>query len=122
MRKTLKKYLGDKGERCALQFLKKNNLQFICKNYSCSYGEIDIIMQDRDELVFVEVRYRKNSKFCDPVTTINHAKQLKLYKTAQHYISRYNIKSAMRFDVIGIQPNLPPDWIRNAFAIEQQSW
>jgi putative endonuclease len=118
MRTTIKRLIGDLAENKALKLLKQHNLKLICKNYSCQHGEIDIIMQDKDELVFVEVRYRKDSSFCDPISTINLSKQRKIYKTAQHYMQRYKINSPARFDVVGITKNSKPEWLQNAFSIE----
>ena len=118
MLKNLKKIIGADGERKALRHLVKHGLKLITKNYSCRYGEIDLIMHDNTEVVFVEVRWRKNSRFCHPAETVNAAKQLRLHRTALHYIKRYNVDAPMRFDVVGIENNHHPTWIKDAFALQ----
>ena len=118
MFKNLRKILGDRGEKKALRFLKQQGLQLITKNYSCYHGEIDIIMRDKSEIVFVEVRYRKNSKFCQPEHTIDTTKQTRLHKAAEHFIQHHNLDAEMRFDVVGIEGGAQPNWIKDAFALE----
>ncbi len=118
MFKNLKKIIGAHGERKALRFLVSHGLKLITQNYSCRYGEIDLIMRDNTGVVFVEVRWSKNSKFCHPIQTVNATKQLRLHKTALHYIKRYNVDAPMRFDVVGIENNRHPTWIKDAFALQ----
>jgi len=86
------------------------------KNYRCRNGEIDLIMQDKDQLVFVEVRYRKCEKFRTAIETVDQSKINKLISTAQHYISRNQLGIPSRFDVVGFDASLKPNWISNAFS------
>lgn len=80
-------------------------------------------MQDGAQLVFVEVRFRKSSRFGSPLATVTHAKQRKLRAAAQFYMQRHNIKQqAVRFDVVGITPSAQDElsdpqinWCQNAF-------
>ena len=119
---SFKRQIGNNAEKIALDYLSKQGLQLIEQNYLTPLGEIDIIMLDKNnnELVFVEVRYRQNTKFGAPEETINQNKQLKITKTAQRYLqhkSQYQ-NFTCRFDVVGVKFNLKYpkiDWIKNAF-------
>jgi len=111
--------LGKQAENLACQYLQKNGLQLELANYRCKQGEIDLIMQDNDQLVFVEVRYRKNNHFGTGADTVDNRKQHKLILAANHYLSVTNKhNSACRFDVISISGRIDfknINWITNAF-------
>jgi putative endonuclease len=113
---------GEKAEQNACQYLLKQNLKLISKNYRSKFGEIDIIMQDGQTLVFVEVRYRKQDKFGSGAESITLTKQKKLIKTASFYLQQHSYTNALsaRFDVVSMsaQPastNMKIDWIKDAF-------
>ena len=106
---------GKKAEDVACSFLQKNGLSLIQRNYQCRYGEIDIIMQDGDTIVFIEVRYRGTKNFGGAEASVDKNKQQKLVFTANHYIQRYRLCQSMRFDVVALYPDEPPNWITNAF-------
>ena len=111
-----KKTQGKLAENRACNYLQKQGLKTIEKNYFCRNGEIDLIMQDKHELVFVEVRYRKKNDYGSALESIDQHKIKKLITTANHYISKHQIDQAMRFDVIGFDASLKPNWIKNAFS------
>ncbi|WP_439134217.1 YraN family protein [Pseudomaricurvus sp.] len=96
---------GQESERAAEQFLREQGLKLIQRNYRCKAGEIDLIMQDREHLVFVEVRFRRNSRYGSASETVNLQKQQKLIRAAQYYLQTCAKHSlpACRFDVIAIQ-------------------
>lgn len=109
-------------ETIALQHLSSQGLQLVCRNFLCKLGEIDLIMLDGKTLVFVEVRYRRSSRFGSPVETVDRRKQRKLVRTAQLYLAmHYGAQSvACRFDILGMTPGCSAlsyhfDWRRNAF-------
>ena len=106
---------GRKAEDVACGFLQRNGLSLIERNYRCRYGEIDLIMQDDDTLVFVEVRYRNSNKFGDAAESVDGNKRRKLVFTANHYLQNTTFKQATRFDVIALAPDQSPQWICNAF-------
>lgn len=112
---TRTRLIGKKAEDIACRFLIKNGLTLITRNYHCRYGEIDLIMQDGDNLVFVEVRYRNSDKFGSAIESVSHAKQRKLVFAANHYLHAYPTSLAMRFDVIAISGHQETEWITNAF-------
>jgi putative endonuclease len=110
---------GKYAERLALKFLKKKGLKYITSNFRCKLGEIDLIMEHRKSLVFIEVRYRKNLAHGHPGETVTTHKQKKLIKTAEFYLSGLKQKiPPCRFDVIAIsgpEKKETIEWIENAF-------
>lgn len=112
--------IGRDGEKSAERFLCARGLRLLMRNYRCAAGEIDLVMQESNTLVFVEVRRRRSTAFGSPLETVSAAKQRKLAAAAQHFLLKQNISSrqAMRFDVVGIVcqgDEEKIDWIPNAF-------
>ncbi|WP_369150086.1 YraN family protein [Candidatus Thiodubiliella endoseptemdiera] len=121
---SLKRKIGNKAEKLALQYLKKQGLKLIQQNYLTTMGEIDLIMLDKSEqsLVFIEVRYRKMANFGSATDTINHSKQGKIINTAKHFLQKYAQYDDFicRFDVVGLESDLKCpkiNWIQNAFEV-----
>lgn len=124
--------IGTLAENIACQFLEKHGLILIEKNFTVfapngrKNGEIDLIMRDRDYLVFIEVKMRQKPSHGDPLEMITPQKQSQVIRTAMHYLVRtyqyHNTYS--RFDAIGISPNesdqsaLQITWIKNAFQVQ----
>lgn len=112
---SLKQQQGDSAEQDALEFLQQTGLKLISKNYNCKLGEIDLIMQDGEILVFVEVRYRNSDKFGGAAASVNHQKQQKIIRSAEHYLQKnYRQPPTCRIDVVAIDKNRKIDWIKNA--------
>ncbi len=114
-----KKAIGNEKEQNALEYLQNKGLQFITKNYQCPFGEIDLIMLDADELVFIEVRSRKHTAYGTAIESVDYFKQQKLLKTATHYLQKKHLTDTIncRFDVVGFSNN-QIDWIKDAFSYE----
>ena len=112
---------GQIAEDKARQFLERKGLTLIEKNYRCRTGEIDLIMQDKKELVFVEVRYRASETFGRASDTVDNRKQRKIIRTAALYVARNPGLGShtMRFDVFAIEGCKDTDyrmtWIKDAF-------
>jgi len=107
---------GVKSEKRALAYLQEQGLSLLCQNYYCRFGEIDLIMLDQDTLVFIEVRYRKNSDFGGALASISKRKQGRIIKTAKHYLAQFENEPYCRFDAIAIDQQCTiPEWIQNAF-------
>lgn len=113
---------GKHQEARACRFLKKNGLQLLERNFSCRFGEIDLVMlHPPRQLVFVEVRYRKSAEFGTPMATVTAHKQQKIRRTAALYLMKHQRYQAMasRFDVVAIHPGPGGKdeiaWIRHAF-------
>ena len=112
--------IGRTYEALACKYLQAQGLKLLEKNYRSRFGEIDLIMLDTDQLVFVEVRYREQSHFGSAAESITQGKQQKLVKTAQTYMQTHSETSrlATRFDVVAIEGNAQSPsyhWICNAF-------
>ncbi|TCT16986.1 putative endonuclease [Natranaerovirga pectinivora] len=96
--------IGKEYEDKARRFLESLNYKILETNFRCKIGEIDIIGQDNDYLVFVEVKYRKNDKKGDPSEAVNYYKQRTINKVANYYLMKkgYGYHTASRFDVVVI--------------------
>jgi len=105
---------GEAAEALACRWLQARGLTLSEQNYRCKSGEIDLVMQDGETLVFVEVRYRSGSGFGSAIDSITPAKQQKLMHAAQHYLQRFRHTPTCRFDIIGIDRERRVQWIRNA--------
>ena len=109
---------GKACEKLACDYLKKNGLKLIDKNFHSRYGEIDLIMLHQDMVVFIEVRYRKNQNFGGAKASVTLSKQQKIKKTALFYMQKKGRELNARFDVIAMtgEQNSPSiEWIKNAF-------
>ncbi len=109
---------GKKAEQQALRYLLEAGCIVISKNYSCLYGEIDLIMLDKDNnLLFIEVRYRSNNLHHSATESINYQKQKKISKTASYFLANEGFKYLnlnTRFDVFAFE-NSKSTWIKGAF-------
>src|SRR5215467_8686732 len=104
LNKLDKRDLGRQGEDIAEQFLRTQRYVVITRNYRCAYGEIDLVVQDCDTLVFVEVRSHTGPTFGDPLESITLRKQRQVAKAAAHYVLRHHVADRpLRFDVVGVQ-------------------
>ncbi|HOV78583.1 MAG TPA: YraN family protein [Bacillota bacterium] len=98
-----RKETGAKGEEVAAEYLERNGYRLLSKNYSCRFGEIDMVAMDRETLVFVEVRSCSGEKYGPPEESITRRKQLKLRQLAWHYLkAEGKTGSSCRFDVISV--------------------
>lgn len=100
--------------------LKKHGMKLVEKNYSSRYGEIDLIMREKDTLVFVEVRLRRSTAFGHPAETINASKRERIRKTAEYYLASKgkSFSESCRFDVVtvtGDRTASRTEWIADAF-------
>ncbi len=104
------------AENLAASYLIEQGLKLLVRNYHCRFGEIDLIMQDKNTLVFIEVRLRSSLGYGTAGSSITKQKQLKLTRTALHYLQAHG-DAACRFDAILMDKaelaNLV--WLRNAF-------
>ena len=99
------KWAGNQGERIACQYLVSKGFTILERNWRSRHLELDIICRNADFLVFVEVKYRKNVRFGDPVEFITAQKMQNLSDAAAMYIEQADYKGFIRFDIIGIRPD-----------------
>jgi len=100
--------IGNMGEKKAVDYIKNRGFTILCKNYFVKgKGEIDIIAQKKNLIVFFEIKKRSNLKFGGVLYSISNKKKSSLKKTASHYLfsnPQYNKKSNLfRFDLIGFE-------------------
>lgn len=114
--------IGIQIENLAAIYLENNNLQLLTRNFRSRFGEIDLICKDpeQQQIVFVEVKYRKSILFGEGAECITRSKQQKLIKTAHHYLNDIfgDLQINYRFDVISCSGSLNRikiDWIIGAF-------
>jgi len=105
---------GYAAELQALNYLKKQGLKLVERNFTSPLGEIDLIMRDKRELVFIEVRYRSTNIYGGAAASINNRKQMKLNRTALFYLNhRYgDAVPHCRFDLVLIDDG-QLEWCRN---------
>ena len=93
---------GAWGEALAAEYLRKKRYTLVACGYRCRFGEIDLIVQNRKYLVFVEVKLRKSSDFAAAAAYVDRRKQQKIKTTAAMYLSQNPVSLQPRFDVIEI--------------------
>lgn len=93
---------GAWGEAVAAEYLKTKRYKLQATGYRCRYGEIDLIVSNREFLVFVEVKLRKNAKFAAAAEHVDYHKQNRIRTTASLYLSEHPTQLRTRFDVIEI--------------------
>lgn len=108
---------GAQAERWAAEYLQRQGLKPVTQNYRSRFGEIDLIMQDGGTLVFIEVRQRSNARFGGAAASIDHHKQQRLIRTAQHYLANLGCIPPCRFDVVLMDDaeGRNAEWLKNAF-------
>lgn len=94
------KIIGAIGERIALGHLLSMNYELITNNYSTRFGEIDLIMKDKDILVFVEVKTKKGLAFGTPEEMFTRNKYQKVKNMAIIYLKGREVKS--RIDMVAV--------------------
>ena len=129
--------LGQWAEQQALGFLQAQGFFLIAMNYHCRYGEIDLIVEKDQELIFVEVKARSATQYAQSCETISLSKQKKIMKAALYFLNSHPEFQQFycRFDVIcfdsfqqfakTIQQDFSKftydqQWIENAFTFAQE--
>lgn len=96
------KLSGAWGEALAAEYLRKKKYKILAVGYHCRFGEIDLIAQDKKDLVFVEVKLRKSDSFAKALEYVDKRKQDRIRSTASMYLSQNPTQLQPRFDVIEI--------------------
>ena len=115
------KRLGDEAEARALAYLQQHGLTLVERNYRVAAGprrrggEVDLILRERDgTIVFVEVRRRASASHGGAAASVGAAKQRRLVLAARHYLMRFTVPPACRFDVVAIDGSTL-EWLPGAF-------
>ena len=97
-----KKSLGDKGEAFAVEYYKKLGFNITAQNYSCRGGEIDIIAEDGEYIIFVEVKTRSENSLYSPSEAVDYKKQKRLNVAAMKYLTENETEKQPQFDVFEV--------------------
>jgi putative endonuclease len=115
---------GASFEQAARRELERAGLRLRAANVRYRFGELDLVMDDADVLVFVEVRYRHGSQFGGGAASVDARKRARLARAAAAYLAAAPAlaRRPCRFDVVAVEgePDAPRfDWIRNAFTLDE---
>jgi putative endonuclease len=96
--------LGKEGESLAEQFLIQNGYTIRCRNWRKRTGELDIVAEEAETIVFVEVKARRSERYGEPVESVDARKQRQIAQTALLYLAEHNLDNRnCRFDVVAIE-------------------
>ena len=111
--------IGQWHEERAQQLLHELGMSLLQRNFRCRSGEIDLIAQDGEHLIFVEVRSRSHNRQGNAAASIGPRKQRRIIRAAQYFLLRFPQyqSSPCRFDVVSFDGNAAGEWIRDAFQV-----
>lgn len=102
--KAARQGLGRTGERLAAEELIRRGYRLLERNFRCRYGEIDIVAEEGDDLVFVEVKTRRGVAYGLPEEAVTLRKQRKLVELAWYYLDLHSCSErSWRIDVVAVQ-------------------
>ncbi len=107
---------GSAYERRAAEYLISRGLTILEYNYRCKIGEIDLIAQDKNYIVFVEVKYRQTKEQGWAVEAVDRRKQQRIMRVAQWYLvsTVHSVDVPCRFDVVAVD-GTEIRWYKDAF-------
>lgn len=113
--------LGAAAEAAALRHLEAAGLVLLARNARFKVGELDLVMRERDTLVFVEVRFRHDDRFGGGAASVDHRKRRRLTLSALAWLATRPAlaQAPCRFDVASVSgpaPDFQVEWIPDAFA------
>ena len=110
-----KKVLGKKGEKLVENFLKKQGCKILKRNYVTPFGEADLVVADRDEIAFVEVKTRTSFSYGTPAEAVGADKQRRYRKIAEFYWMETREEPNARFDVAEVFADGRIEYYKNAY-------
>jgi putative endonuclease len=108
--------IGDAYETAALEYLERNGLTLVTRNWRCPQGEIDLVMRDGARLVFIEVRRRSASQFGGALASINPSKTARLWSAINNYLSHLPRRPDFRVDAVTFDSDHTPQWTKSVGA------
>jgi len=113
--------IGSEAEDQACQYLIQQGLTLVARNWQNRQGEIDLILLDHDDVVFVEVRTRKNDHYGSAIESVSHQKRSRLLRASLHFLQQKNWleRKNVRYDIVRFC-NGQLEWIKHAFDLENQ--
>lgn len=106
---------GDRYEREAEALLRAAGLLLVERNWTCRFGEIDLIMKDGATLVFVEVRQRASQRFGGAAASIGREKRERIERAMSLYLSRVAVVPVCRVDAVLFDGSSSPQWLKSIF-------
>ena len=102
--------LGDWGEDAIEKFLERQGCQIVDRKYRCRWGEIDLVVRDGEELVFIEVRTRRGKLFGTPQESITEAEADRMIETCRDYLENRvgenaHVETSWRIDLVSVHPS-----------------
>jgi putative endonuclease len=115
-----RKRAGDRGEAEVARYLRKKGYTLLASQWRCRFGELDLVARSRrGEICFVEVKLRSEGAIALPREFVDQRKQERLRRTAESYLTRYEIDAPARFDVAEVYLSsagvLRIEYLENAF-------
>ena len=110
-----KKVLGRKGEKLVESYLKKQGCKILKRNYVTPFGEADLIVEDGDEIAFVEVKTRESVSYGTPAEAVDQRKQQRYRQIAKFYWMKTKEEPNARFDVAEVYGDGRIEYIKYAF-------
>ena len=110
-----KKVLGRKGERLVENYLKKQGCKILKRNYRTPFGEADLIVEDGDEIAFVEVKTRESVSYGTPAEAVGKTKQQRYVQIAKFYWMETREEPNARFDVAEVYGDGRIEYIKYAY-------
>ena len=123
---SYKENIGKIGEQMVADFLKSKGYLITAQNYHSRFGEIDIVAESREYVLFVEVKTRRKDSMTTPSEAVDKKKQKKIVLTAYDFLSKLRLSINYRFDVAEVTYEITGDgelkanlnYIKNAFSTE----
>jgi len=114
---TDKTETGGIGEKLAAEYLTSKGFKVVARNYRWRKAEIDLIVQRKDWLIFVEVKTRSSNAWGEPESFVNDMQRRLIYDAAEEYIYSTNWQGNIRFDIVSVKPSSPPEIVHFEDAI-----
>ncbi len=106
--------LGQQAETLAQHYLEQQGLSFVERNVRYPFGEIDLVMRQQNQWVFVEVKYRSATQFGGAIQALSKAQIGRIRKAASQYLQQHKLDVPCRFDMIAIDGD-QIHWLQGAF-------
>lgn len=110
-----KKVLGNKGEKLVEAYLKKQGCKILKRNYRTPFGEADLVVEDGEEIAFVEVKTRTSERYGTPAEAVGKEKQRRYKKIAEFYWISHGEEPNARFDVAEVYADGKIEYIKYAY-------
>lgn len=120
IKQALSPLVGSHAEKLAQNYLERQGLVFLQNNYRCRSGEIDLIMQSNETLVFIEVKFRSKTQYGNAIEYFHASKRRKFESAIAHYLHQKQLNPSVisyRIDLVGIELNpkgqAEYNWLQN---------